>query len=112
MPVVAIHTTGHLSRWFALPWCADSEKVKAATTAQEDEATIEGTGPKAVCATASERTGCRRGASAGKSALALKPISRDTDGLPMKLAQRQLLAFPATPEEVEATRLAVLYGCC
>eukprot|EP01043_Picozoa_sp_COSAG02_P007541 COSAG02_NODE_227_length_28153_cov_11.662294_13_plen_86_part_00 len=78
--------------------------------AQQDEATTGGVGAETIAASTGA-AGCRR-ARAGKSTLALKPISEDTDRLPMKLAQRQLLAFPATPEEIEATRLAILYGCC
>lgn len=109
--------TGHLSRWFTLPWCADSEKVEAATklaTVQQDESANHSSSPETPDPATTNITGCRGDSRLGKPLLALKSISslRDTAGLPMKLAQRQLLAFPATPEEIEATRLAVLYGCC
>ena len=102
-----------MSRWFALPWCADSDKVESATklgAAQHDEAATGGTGATTTAASTGPVTGCRR---ADKPTLVLKAISEDnSDGLPIKLAQRQLLAFPATPEEIKATRLAILYGCC
>jgi hypothetical protein len=108
-----------------LPWCAEPDKVKAATqlgAVQQDEATTGGIGGETTAASTVGVAGCQRARAAndGESTklsdsfqLALKPISgSNTDALPMKLAQRQLVAFPATQEEIEATRLAILYGCC
>lgn len=99
---------GHLSRWFALPWCAATAKVEAATA---EAATAIGSGGETAGSnglpsslpppTAALGSGCpRRG---NKAMLALKPIGPAAGdgisgdggaGAPIKLAQRQLLAFP------------------
>ena len=46
--------------------------------------------------------------------LALKDTSggESTGQQQIKLAQRRLVSFPATADEIEATRLAVMNGCC
>jgi len=101
---------GHLSRWFALPWCAATAKVEAATA---EAATAIGSGGETAGSNGLPSSlpppavalggGCpRRG---NKAMLALKPIGPAAGdgvsgdggaGAPIKLAQRQLLAFPVS----------------
>ena len=64
---------GHVSRWFALPWCADSRAVAQATL-PAPPADSKG----AACAGEEAECGDKKKA-------------------PIKMATRNLLAFPATP---------------
>ena len=69
---------GHVSRWFALPWCADSRAVAQATLpAPPDSKGAACAGEEAECG--------------------------DKKKAPIKMATRNLLAFPATARAV---------GCC